>query len=93
MTLPDPDPDVQILRDAEARRGGCGAFVVAVTAMLLVGTIHAIIFVKFYDRMGPYQVGAALLAGLIASLAAGIWAARQFTRLRIRLTGKRPPGA
>jgi hypothetical protein len=91
VTSPDPDPDLQILREAEARRGGCGAALVGYAVFFLVLAFHALILLTLGQRLDPLPLFAAAMAGFVSAIAAAIWAARQFTRLRLRLTGKGSP--
>lgn len=91
MTSSDPDPDLQILREAETRRGGCGAFLVgAVVFGLFIGLIYIETLLplpRWVDGFGILHV-----VRFVIAIAAAIGAAKLFTKVRLRLSGRAPVG-
>jgi hypothetical protein len=82
---PEKDP-LQSLKEADQRRGGCGAFLVGAVAFSLV--FFPLLFLTF-STIKPQKENAgttmACLAGIfVAGIAAAIRAAGLFTRLRVQ---------
>jgi hypothetical protein len=94
VTASDPDPDLEILREAERRRGGCGAFLAGMLVFLLiffglmvVDTVAAGYFPPGWER----YFGMFYLGRLVLAIAGAIGAANLFTKVRLRMTGKSRP--
>lgn len=88
MTEP-VDPELEILREAERRRGGCGAFLVG--AIVTIGVFIPLMLLGLLDPwLSGLGIGAALLplvlmmGRMAIAIACGLAAARLFTRLRLR---------
>jgi hypothetical protein len=91
-----PDPELEILREAERRRGGCGAFIVAMLAFALALVVpmffpHEIMVL--FGMQGDPASGLFLVCRIGFAIALAIVAAKGFTKLRLRLTGKTSPPA
>ena len=87
--------DTEILREAERRRGGCGAFLVgAVVLVLIMIPLWGVAFRWLAPSLRGSE-GIFVLTGTLAlGIAGAIAAANGFTKLRLRLTDKtRGPGS
>jgi hypothetical protein len=90
-TPPEPSPEIdplQSLKEADRRRGGCGAFLVGAVALVVIATSLILItfgLEGFFARIGQAQLTIyGVVGALVAGIAGGIRAANLFTRLRVR---------
>jgi hypothetical protein len=90
------DPELEILREAERRRGGCGAFLVG--AFVTLAVFFPLMLLTSIDAwmlrsgLGGWLVPLGLMVGRVAlAVACGVAAAKGFTRLRLRWGRKGAP--
>jgi hypothetical protein len=80
---PEIDPLLS-LKEADRRRGGCGAFLIGAVVLILILLTFFIVSEKFSRSvlfpLSPYGV----VAAFVVSIAGGIKAAALFTRLRVQ---------
>lgn len=83
---PESDPLVS-LKEADRRRGGCGAFLIAAAVMGVILGVLIVIPMAAGDRVSRALLaefgGTFMLGAFVLSIAGGIQAARVFTRWRV----------
>ena len=87
-TTPAKD-DMEIFREAERKRGGCGAFLVGAPVFFLVLVPTMMGVFPLADHLSPNHHLILVLLCFGCSIAAAIWAANTFTKIRLRLASRK----
>ena len=91
-----PDPELEILREAERKRGGCAVFLVGAAAFFVI-LIPLMLMLPFDEELlqkgliAAYMLPVLLVGRFALAIGGAVAASKGFNLLRLRLGRKGPP--